>query len=110
MPAVDIAARIPNNVGLADDRRLQRALESWQPKFIEWWKELGPAAFQGNDVYLRTAIDVGQEGWANFGHVKMPDYRWGIFMNPAEAGRRINFGEHLGSDAWQEVPGEHRAN
>ena len=56
------------------------ALESWQPKFIEWWKRLGPVAFQDNDVYLRTAIDVGQEGWANFDYVKMPDYRWGIFL------------------------------
>jgi hypothetical protein len=38
MTIVDIDAKIPNNVGLADDRRLQRALESWQPKFVEWWK------------------------------------------------------------------------
>ena len=33
---VDIDAKIPNNVDLKDDRRLQRALESWQPKFIRW--------------------------------------------------------------------------
>ena len=109
MTTVDIDARIPNNVDLAGDRRLQRALESWQPKFVEWWKELGPAAFQGNDVYLRTAISVGQEGWANFGHVKMPDYRWGIFLAEPEADRRIAFGDHLGEPAWQEVPGEYRA-
>ena len=37
MSTVDIDARIPNNVGLADDRRLQRALVSWQPKFMVWW-------------------------------------------------------------------------
>jgi benzoyl-CoA 2,3-epoxidase subunit B len=109
MTAVDIESRIPNNVGLADDRRLQRALESWQPRFIEWWKELGPVAFQGHDVYLRTAIDVGQEGWANFGHVKMPDYRWGIFLAEPEPDRRIAFGDHLGDAAWQEVPGEYRS-
>jgi benzoyl-CoA 2,3-dioxygenase component B len=107
---VDIDARIPNNVGLADDRRLQRALESWQPKFVRWWEELGPVAFQGNDVYLRTAIDVGQEGWANFGHVKMPDYRWGIFLAEPEPDRRIAFGDHRGEPAWQEVPGEHRSD
>ncbi len=59
---VDIDAKIPNNVDLAGDRRLQRALESWQPKFIRWWEELGPAAFQHNPVFLRTAIDVGQQG------------------------------------------------
>ena len=110
MSAVDIESRIPNNVGLADDRRLQRALESWQPRFIQWWQDLGPAAFQGNDVYLRTAISVGQEGWANFGHVKMPEYRWGIFLADAEPDRRIAFGDHRGEAVWQDVPGEHRAD
>ncbi len=108
--AVDLAARIPNNVGLGDDRRLQRALEQWQPKFLEWWHELGPADFEARDVYLRTAIDVGQEGWANFGYLKMPDYRWGIFLAPPQADRRIGFGEHKGEPVWQEVPGEFRGD
>jgi benzoyl-CoA 2,3-epoxidase subunit B len=110
MSAVDIAARIPNNVDLAGDRRLQRALESWQPRFLAWWRTLGPVAFQDRDVYLRTAIDVGQEGWANFGHVKMPDYRWGIFLAEPEPERLVGFGDHRGDRAWQEVPGEHRAD
>jgi benzoyl-CoA 2,3-epoxidase subunit B len=110
MTAVDIDAAIPNNVDLGSDRRLQRALESWRPRFIEWWKQLGPAAFQDNDVYLRTAIDVGQEGWANFGHVKMPDYRWGIFLAEPQPDRRVAFGDHLGEPVWQEVPGEYRAD
>jgi benzoyl-CoA 2,3-dioxygenase component B len=109
-PNVDIDARIPNNVDLAGDRRLQRALESWQPKFIEWWKQLGPVAYQDNPVYLRTAVDVGQEGWANFGHVEMPDYRWGIFLAEPEPDRRIAFGEHEGEPVWHDVPGEHRAD
>jgi benzoyl-CoA 2,3-dioxygenase component B len=108
--AVDYDATIPNNVSLADDRRLQRALESWRPRFIEWWQTLGPVAFQDHDVYLRTAIDVGQEGWANFGYVKMPDYRWGIFLAEAEPDRVIGFGDHLGEPAWQEVPGEYRSD
>ncbi|HZB39872.1 MAG TPA: hypothetical protein VE487_02835, partial [Ilumatobacter sp.] len=110
MTTVDVDARIPNNVGLADDRRLQRALEAWQPRFIEWWKELGPVAFQDNDVYLRTAIAVGQEGWANFDYVRMPDYRWGIFLADPEPDRRIGFGDHRGEPVWQEVPGEYRAD
>ena len=110
MTVADIDATIPNNVDLAGDRRLQRALESWQPRFIEWWMELGPVAFQDNDVYLRTAIAVGQEGWANFGYVKMPDYRWGIFLADAEADRRVGFGDHRGDPVWQEVPGEYRAD
>jgi benzoyl-CoA 2,3-dioxygenase component B len=106
---VDIDAKIPNNVDLKDDRRLQRALESWQPKFIRWWEELGPAAFKDNPVFLRTAIDVGQKGWANFGHVSMPDYRWGVFLAEPEKDRKIAFGEHKGQDVWQEVPGEYRS-
>jgi benzoyl-CoA 2,3-dioxygenase component B len=110
MTLVDINAKIPNNVDLAGDRRLQRALESWQPKFIRWWEELGPVAFKTDPVYLRTAISVGREGWANFGHVSMPDYRWGIFLSEPEANRKIAFGDHKGDDVWQEVPGEYRAD
>ena len=110
MTAADIDATIPNNVDLAGDRRLQRALESWQPRFIEWWKELGPVAFQDKDVYLRTAIAVGQEGWANFGYVKMPEYRWGIFLADPEPDRRVGFGDHRGDPVWHEVPGEYRAD
>ncbi len=109
MSKVDIEAKIPNNVDLVGDRRLQRALESWQPKFIRWWEDLGPVAFQRNPVFLRTAIDVGREGWANFGHVEMPDYRWGIFLAEQEQDRAIAFGDHKGLPAWQEVPGEYRA-
>ncbi|MBL8324632.1 MAG: benzoyl-CoA 2,3-epoxidase subunit BoxB, partial [Rubrivivax sp.] len=35
---------------------------------------------------------------------------WGIFLNPAEKDRKIHFGDHLGEAAWQDVPGEYRAN
>jgi benzoyl-CoA 2,3-epoxidase subunit B len=108
--AIDHSELIPNNVGLADDRRLQRALEAWQPRFVSWWNERGPAEHRLADVYLRTAVDVGQEGWANFGYVQMPDYRWGIFLAEPEPDRRIGFGDRLGEPAWQDVPGEHRAD
>ena len=110
MNAVDIDAKIPNNVDLAGDRRLQRALESWQPKFIQWWNDMGPVAFRTNPVYLRTAVAVGQQGWAHFDHVPMPDYRWGIFLAEPTPDRRIAFGDHLGEPAWQQVPGEYRAD
>jgi benzoyl-CoA 2,3-dioxygenase component B len=110
MTAVDIDAKIPNNVELSGDRRLQRALEQWQPKFIRWWEELGPAAFQRCPVYLRTAVDVGQDGWAHFDHVEMPDYRWGIFLADREPGRTIAFGDHKGEPVWEEVPGEFRSD
>jgi benzoyl-CoA 2,3-dioxygenase component B len=107
--SIDYQERIPNNVNLADDRRLQRALEKWQPGYQHWWAELGPTGSAGMDVYLRTAISVEPGGWANYGYVRMPEYRWGIFLAPPEEDRRVNFGMHKGEPAWQEVPGEYRA-
>jgi benzoyl-CoA 2,3-epoxidase subunit B len=104
----DYAEKIPNNVSLADDRRLQRALESWQPNFLTWWETMGPT-LPTRDVYLRTAVNVGREGWAQFGHVPMRDYRWGIFLAEPDPDRRIAFGRHKGEPAWQQVPGEYRA-
>ena len=106
---IDYSERIPNNVGLSDNRRLRRALESWQPNYIKWWQELGPDRSAGFDVYLRTAISVETDGWANFGFVKMPEYRWGIFLAKPDLDRKIPFGDHLGEPVWQDVPGEYRA-
>ena len=108
MAGIDYTERIPNNVNLSENRRLQRALEDWQPKFLEWWKDMGPLGVQAKDVYLRTAVSVDAQGWANFGYVRMPDYRWGIFLAEPEPGRVVNFGDHKGSPAWPEVPGEYR--
>ena len=108
MTTPDYAEKIPNNVSLADDRRLQRALESWQPNFLTWWETMGPT-LPTQDVYLRTAVNVGREGWAQFGHVPMRDYRWGIFLAEPGPDRRIAFGRHKGEPAWQQVPGEYRA-
>jgi len=110
MSSINYSEKIPNNVNLSEDRTLQRALEQWQPNYLSWWNDMGPEGSQNFDVYLRPATSVDPQGWAQFGHVKMPDYRWGIFLNPAEAGRKIHFGDHIGQDVWQDVPGEHRAN
>ena len=110
MTGINYSEKIPNNVNLSEDRTLQRALEHWQPNYLAWWADMGPEGSQNFDVYLRTAVSVEPAGWAHFDYVKMPDYRWGIFVNPAEPGRQINFGDHKGEPAWQEVPGEHRAN
>ena len=100
--------RIPNNVNLSEDKKLQRALEKWLPNYLDWWREMGPDGFQQKDVYLRTAISVEPEGWAHFDYVKMPDYRWGIFLEPPKPDARIGFGDHHGQPAYQEVPGEFR--
>lgn len=109
MASIDYQERIPNNVDLSTDRRLQRALEHWQPKFLNWWTELGPEGFMASDVYLRTAVSVDAKGWAQFGHVKMPEYRWGIFLADREMDRTIGFGDDFGKPVWQEVPGEYRS-
>ena len=109
MSNVDYSELIPNNVDLAADRKLKRALESWHPKFLDWWTQQGPTQYQDKDVYLRTAVSVDKQGWAHFDHVKMPDYRWGIFLAENDAEHRvINFGDHKGQPVWQEVPGEYR--
>ncbi|MDE2006380.1 MAG: benzoyl-CoA 2,3-epoxidase subunit BoxB, partial [Rhodospirillales bacterium] len=107
--AIDYDGLIPNNVGLNQDARLRKALETWHPGYIDWWKSSGPAVFRDSPVYLRTAVGVDPEGWAKFGFVRMPEYRWGILLAPAVEERRIGFGVHQGEPAWQEVPGEYRA-
>jgi benzoyl-CoA 2,3-epoxidase subunit B len=107
--AIDYSQLIPNNVDLGSDRRLQRALENWQPRFLDWWKGMGPDGASAFDVYLRTAISVDANGWANFGYVKMPDYRWGIFLAGQDPDRQIAYGDSKGKPAWQDVPGELRS-
>src|ERR1700729_1665182 len=107
--AVDYDGLIPNNVGLADDLRVRKALETWHPGYIDWWKDMGPEGFQDALVYLRTAVSVDPQGWAKFDFVRMPDYRWGVLLAPKIEGRTIPFGAHKGEPAWQEVPGEYRA-
>jgi len=107
--SINYSEKIPNNVNLANDRTLQRALEHWQPHFLGWWQEMGPTDFQKADVYLRTAVSVDAAGWAQYGAVKMPDYRWGIFLADAVPNRTIGFGDAMGQPAWQQVPGEYRS-
>ncbi|HTG24825.1 MAG TPA: benzoyl-CoA 2,3-epoxidase subunit BoxB [Reyranella sp.] len=107
--AIDYSQLIPNNVDLGSDRRLQRALENWQPRFLDWWKDMGPDGTSAFEVYLRTAISVDANGWANFGYVKMPDYRWGIFLAGQDPNRQIAYGDSKGKPAWQDVPGELRS-
>ena len=106
---VDYSSQIPNNVGLHQDRTMLRALEGWHKGYLDWWKEMGPEGFQNSEVYLRTAVSVDPQGWAKFGYVKMPDYRWGVLLAPQEAGRKVNFGKHKGEPAFQDVPGEYRS-
>jgi benzoyl-CoA 2,3-dioxygenase component B len=107
--AIDYDGLIPNNVDLAHDLRVRKALETWYPGYIDWWKRMGPEGFQNSPVFLRTAVGVGSDNWAKFDFVRMPEYRWGVLLAPKIDGRTIPFGAHKGEPAWQEVPGEHRA-
>jgi benzoyl-CoA 2,3-dioxygenase component B len=109
MSSIDLQALIPNNVHLGENRQLQRALEHWQPAFLNWWDEMGPSDFKAKEVYLRTAVGVDASGWASYGYTPMPDYRWGIFLADKEEGRKIGFGDHMGEEVWQDVPGEYRS-
>ena len=77
--SINYSEKIPNNVDLSSDRTLQRALEQWQPSFINWWDDMGPEGTTDADVYLRTAVSVYPQCCAQFGHVKMRDYRWRSF-------------------------------
>src|SRR5580700_10283338 len=106
---VDYSTKIPNNVGLTQDRRILRALEGWHPGYLDWWRNMGPEGFQEAMVYLRTAVSVDPKGWAKFDYVRMPEYRWGILLAAPEEDRKIPFGRHYGEPAWQDVPGEYRA-
>jgi benzoyl-CoA 2,3-dioxygenase component B len=108
MSAINYSDRIPNNVDLSNDRRLQRALEKWQPAYLDWWRSVGPQVFSTSEIYLRTAISTEPGGWAHFGHVRMPDYRWGIFLADREKDRTITCGDDAGKPVWNEVPGEYR--
>ena len=106
---INYSEKIPNNVNLANDRTLQRALEHWQPHFLQWWHEMGPTDFEKADVYLRTATSVDAQGWATYSAVKMSEYRWGIFLADAVENRTIGFGDRMGEPVWQQVPGEYRS-
>ena len=81
---IDYSERIPNNVDLRSDRRLQRALGALATKLLGLVALHEAKGFQEDHVYLRTAISVDAKGWAHFDYVKMPDYRWGIFLTPSE--------------------------
>src|SRR5215813_9121220 len=107
--SINYQDRIPNNVDLGSNRTLQRALEHWQPEFLKWWQDLGPSDFQVADVYLRTATSVDAKGWATYGYIRMPEYRWGIFLADQDANRRIGFGDYFGLEVWQQIPGEYRS-
>ena len=71
--SIDYSEKIPNNVNLAGNRTLQRALEHWQPEFLKWWGDMGPENTTTAEVYLRTAVSVEHMGCAHFELQQRPD-------------------------------------
>src|SRR5437868_6587785 len=83
------AERIPNNVGLSSNKRLQRALEHWQPKYIQWWRDMGPQGFQDyHQVYVRTAVSVDPQRWLGQRCPSLYDLR-NLFQVNVEEGRHL---------------------
>ena len=79
--------RIPNNVNLVDRCAAParaRDVAPALPGVVE--VTIGPPVFRRTTIYLRTAISTEAGGWANFGYVHMPEYRWGIFLAAKEDG------------------------
>ena len=52
--SINYSEKIPNNVNLSEDRTLQRALEQWQPNYLEWWSDVGP----DGSVWVATSDGV----------------------------------------------------
>ena len=108
--------RFPTTSISAEDRGLRRALEHWQPELPQLVVRDGPRGrLPGlRDVYLRTAtsawtpragrpVRLRQDARLPLGD--LPQSRPGAGPH-GSAFRRPHFGE----PAWQEVPGEYRAN
>ncbi len=107
--AVDYSGLIPNNVGLNADARVRKALETWHPGYIDWWKEMGPEGFQS-----RWSICAPRSAWIrragrSSAMCGCRNTNGASCWRPRSRAARIPFGAHKGEPAWQEVPGEYRA-
>ena len=72
MSTVDLEAKIPNNVNLKENKRLMRALEKWQPGFLDWWGDMGPTDFNADQtpfardrirMVVRSVIVISPRSW-----------------------------------------------
>ena len=62
MTQIDYSSTIPNNVNLNEDRKIQRALEKWQPAFLNWWENFGPNWAAKDDIFLRMYYNIDFKG------------------------------------------------
>ena len=76
--SINYSEKIPNNVNLAEDRTLKRALEQWQPGYLSWWNDMGP---DGSFFYWQR---TGPGTMGRKSSISPPIRRWRPrgFMNP----------------------------
>ena len=77
------------------------------PQLVE---DDGPARCPPQDVYLRTAVAVGRDGWAHFDHVGWRTTAGASSSPSATPTARIRSASTQGEPVWQQVPGEYRAD
>ncbi len=93
MATIDYDQKIPNNVDLKSDKKLQRALEKWQPNYIDWEDEVriaieerasfSPDALSGMEANLRFA---GPETLETKIFGRLSAWQNWIFQRPNAAG------------------------
>ena len=90
---VDYSTKIPNNVGLTEDRRVLKALESWHPGYIDWDDEVrvfledrtsfSPDGLTGMEANLRF---VGPETMESKIFSRLTAWQNWIFQRPNAVG------------------------
>ena len=112
MAEINYSEKIPNNVNLG--RRPHAAaragaLAAELPQLVG--RHGARTARATYDVYLRTAVSVDRAGLGAVRPREDAGLPLGHFpRRRRSATRKIHFGEHKGEPAWQDVPGEYRAN
>ena len=89
--------------------RVRKALETWHPGYIDWWKDDGSRRLPERSRLPAHRHRRRQRG---LGQIRFRAHA-GIPLGHSAGARRrgphIPFGAHKGEPAWQEVPGEYRA-
>ena len=90
---VDYSTKIPNNVGLSEDRRVLKALEGWHPGYIDWDDEIrvffeerasfSPDSLTGMEANLRF---VGPETMESKIFSRLTAWQNWIFQRPNAVG------------------------
>jgi benzoyl-CoA 2,3-dioxygenase component B len=85
-----------------------RALERWQPHFIDWWKEMGPTDFNADDRSTSARPSASARGAGRTSTRQDARLPLGHLPRRGDQDRKIHFGDLIGHPTWNEVPGEMR--